>query len=92
MDIKMENNNTRELVTGISVEKGVISVIDPNGDTKMFRHPLIGGMTPEEVKERIEKGELAENLFDFDAFPNNWEIETEEPEITGDLATTIDSK
>ena len=82
-----------ELVTGISAEKGIISVIDPDtGAIRMFRHPLVALMSTDEVQQKMEEGSLVKNLFDFDAFPEGWEIETEEPDITGDLATTLDSK
>lgn len=81
----------KETVLGIAVEKGVISVVDPDGNVRVYRHPLVDQMSIGEVTEKMQKGELAENLFDYHAFPSNWEIETEEPEITGDLATTIDS-
>ena len=85
-------DNEREIVVGLSVEKGVISVINPDGDIRMFRHPLVAYMTPDEVYERISRNELDSNIFDFDAFPENWEIETEVPDITGDLSKTLDSK
>ena len=81
----------KETVLGIAVEKGVLSVVDPEGNVRVYRHPLVDQMSIGEVTEKMDKGELAENLFDYHAFPSNWEIETEEPEITGDLATTIDS-
>lgn len=81
----------KELVLGIAVEKGIISVIDPDGNMRMYRHPLVDKMSIDEVTSKIEKGELDADLFNYHAFPSDWEIETEEPDITGDLATTIDS-
>lgn len=78
-------------VLGISVEKGVISVVDPEGNVRMYRHPLVEAMAVTDVQKKMEDGSLANNLFDYHAFPSDWEIETEEPEITGDLAETLDS-
>lgn len=78
-------------VTGISVNKGVLSVIDPKGNVRMYRHPLIEDMYTDEVHAKIQSGELAKDLFNFPAFPSDWELVTEEPEITGDLSKTIDS-
>lgn len=86
-----DNNNEKTIVTGISVEKGIISVIDPDGNIRMYRHPLVEVMPVVDVQQKMAEGVLSENLFDYHAFPNDWEIETEEPEITGDLATMLDS-
>ena len=80
-----------EIVTGIAVDKGVISVIDPEGVVRMYRHPLVEKLAITEVQRMIDDGTLADNLFDYHAFPSDWEIETEEPDITGDLATTFTS-
>ena len=87
----VENSNEKTLVTGISVEKGIISVIDPEGNIRMYRHPLVEAMPIGDVQQKMADGVLSENLFDYHAFPTCWEIETEEPEITGDLATMLDS-
>lgn len=85
-------NAVREEAVAISSDKGVLSVIAPDGNIKMYRHPLVEGMTPNEVQHKISEGILAQDLFDYDMFPENWDIVTEEPEITGDIAQSLDSK
>lgn len=86
----MKEGEKMELATAISCIKGVITVIGPVGNLEMYRHPLVDKLSKEEIAKGKSNGTLEMNIEEYETFPENYEIETEEPEIMGDMSTYYD--
>lgn len=79
----------REYITAVSIERGIITLIEPNGTIGLYRQRGI-----QRLDERFELQLIAMGLLDsrwrqFKELPKNWSISFEDEEIMGKARATF---
>lgn len=70
-------------VTVISIQMGVIQLIEPNGSIGWYRQTGLKNFTALDLQRFIREGKLAVNALDFNEVPANYRLSFEEPSIMG---------
>lgn len=78
----------REYITAISIENGIILLIEPNGQLGMYHQRGIKTLTKPEINSEIRAGRLNPNWDNFPELPRNYSISFEDPEIMGRAIAT----
>ena len=73
----------REYVTAISIQKGIITLIEPDGQIAMYRQRGIEKLTESQVAEEIKSGRLSATWYMAQPLPNHYSSSCEEPRIMG---------
>lgn len=79
----------REYLTAISIDKGIILLIEPDGKLGNYRQRGIGALNPQLRNKLIQVGLLAYNWECFKELPRNYSIEFEDEEIMGKARATF---
>ena len=79
----------REYLTAVSIQKGIILLIDPNGMLRKYRQRGIGTLSRKELYFAIYNGLLIEDWESFPELPYNYSISFEDPEIMGRALATF---
>lgn len=78
----------REYLTAVSIEKGIITVIGPNGNIFFCRQRNIQKLPPAVIAEEIQCGRLDPRWEKAPELPKNWSIKFEEPSVQGRALAT----
>lgn len=73
----------REYVTAISIEAGIITLIEPDGELAQYRQRGIDKLSKQRVAELMGQGLLAPYWWQYKALPSNYSISFEDEEIMG---------
>lgn len=81
----------RKYITAICIMKGIIELIEPNGEIGYYRQRGIKALSPS-VRDRVTKdGFLDKNWGKYPELPKNYTIYFEDPEIMGRAVATFPS-
>lgn len=78
----------REYVTAISINKGLILLIDLDGEVRAYRQRGINTLTQNEINREIHMGRLLSIWETYKELPKNYSISFEEPRIMGRAVAT----
>ena len=67
----------------ICIDKGVITLIEEDGEIVSYKQLGIDGLSEREKREFIQDGILAEDIEIYDTIPEDYEIYFEDEEIMG---------
>ena len=84
----MKYNPNREYLTAIAIHKGIIQLIDPDGQIVCYRQRGIQTLGKEIIASEIRKGYLHNLWQNYKELPANWSISFEDPEIMGRALAT----
>lgn len=79
----------REYLTAISIDKGIILLIEPNGELAKYRQRGINQVNQALRNHLIACGMLVPNWEKFKELPRNYSIEFEDEEIMGKARATF---
>lgn len=79
-----------ERITAVSIEQGVIELIEPNGAINWYRQRGIDKLTQEQVAIAVNAKILHPRIFELQELPKNYSISFEDEEIQGKARTTFD--
>lgn len=75
--------SNREHLTAISINRGVIMLIEPNGTVGQYRQRGIDTLTSQELISEVRSGHLIARWGDLPELPKNYSISFEDPSIMG---------
>lgn len=78
----------REYLTAISINCGIITLIEPDGNIGYYRQRGIGTMDASRINNLIRSRLLSPNWKSVKELPRNWSIEFEDEEIMGKARAT----
>jgi hypothetical protein len=81
--------NSREYLTAIDIEAGIIKLIDPEGNVVFYRQRNIQRLPKMLIADAIASGKLHPNWERCPELPRNWSIAFEEPSIQGRAIATF---
>lgn len=88
--LKVANTSSnREYLTAISIDAGIITLIEPEGSIGYYRQRGIGRLKDFEIRQLISMGMLNPNWAKLKELPRNWSIEFEDEEIMGKARATF---
>lgn len=73
----------RQYLTAIQIERGIIILIEPNGELGYYRQRGIHKLSSNIVIGKIASGELAADWERYKELPVNYSISYEDTEIMG---------
>lgn len=79
----------RQYLTAVTVEKGIITLIDPDGEIKQYRQRGIGRIDPRYYVPLIKAGFLVKDWKTYKELPAHYSIEFEDEEIMGKARATF---
>lgn len=79
----------REYITAISIEAGIIMLIEPEGSIGFYRQRGIGSLSAPVRAVLIRNGLLDSKWNTVKELPKNWTIEFEDEEIMGKARATF---
>lgn len=79
----------REYLTAVSIEAGIITLIEPNGQIGFYRQRGIGALGTIAQTMLIKRGLLDPRWSQAKELPRNWSIEFEDEEIMGKAQATF---
>lgn len=79
----------REYITAISIEMGIITLIEPNGTIGLYRQRGIQRLDKHLESQLIAMGLLDSGWRQFKELPKNWSISFEDEEIMGKARATF---
>lgn len=79
----------REYITAISIEAGIITLIEPDGNIGVYRQRGISSMDPNLRMRNIQARLLNPHWAEVKELPRNWSIEFEDEEIMGKARATF---
>lgn len=82
-------SKTREYLTAIAIDKGIIQLIKPDGNIGYYRQRGITKYTPDQVKNFVRKGLLIKQWDKCEELPYNWSISFEDEQIMGRAYATF---
>lgn len=74
---------SREYITAIAINKGIITLIEPNGNIAEYRQRGIGSIEPHMRDLLIRNGMLTQFWNNYKELPKLWSISFEDEEIMG---------
>lgn len=80
----------REYITAISIEAGLIFLIEPNGELGWYRQRGIKTLTEAEIRSEVASGRLNPAWAKYPELPRNYSISFEDPEIMGVARATYE--
>lgn len=82
-------NNGREYLTAISIDAGIITLIEPNGSIGFYRQRGIGSLGIIAQTMLVRRGLLDPRWQQAKELPKSWSIEFEDEEIMGKARATF---
>lgn len=81
-----------ERVTAVSIEQGVIQLIEPNGEIGWYRQRgITGRLTQHQIAIAVNAKILHPRVFELPELPKNYSISFEDEEIQGKACATFDT-
>lgn len=81
-----------ERVTAVSIEQGVIQLIEPNGEIGWYRQRgITGRLTQHQIAIAVNTKLLHPRIFELQELPKNYSISFEDEEIQGKACATFDT-
>lgn len=80
---------TREYITAIQIDKGIIQLIKPDGQIGFYRQRGIDKYSNSQINVFIARGILHKDWKNCAELPHNWSISFEEPSIMGRAYATF---
>lgn len=84
-------SSERLYLTAISIEAGIITLIDNNGNVVQYRQRGLNKFNENQIKKLIQYGLLNMDWKEYKELPKNISIEFEEPSIMGKAQATYPS-
>lgn len=81
-------DNTRHYLTAIYIDKGIIQLIDPDGNVRFYRQRGIQTLSKMQIVGDIAAGLLDHRWESCQELPKNYSISFEDPEIQGRALAT----
>lgn len=97
----MSNSNTnstkkveieREYLTAVSINAGIITLIEPNGNIGYYRQRNIQNLGVQKRACLVKIGALNKDWAKYKELPRNYSISYEEPEIQGRALASFTDK
>lgn len=82
----------REYLTAISIEAGIITLIEPDGNIGYYRQRGLGALDNLTIAYLVQSRQLNPNWRQVKELPRNWSIEFEDEEIMGKARATFPIK
>lgn len=82
----------REYLTAISIENGIITLIEPYGNIGYYRQRGIQALGAMRIAEEVVSGRLDANWDKVPELPRNWTIFFEDEEIMGKARASYPTK
>ena len=82
-------SQSREYLTAVSIMRGIITLIEPDGNVNCYRQRGLGALTNIQLAMLIRAGMLDPNWMRYKELPKNWSIEFEDEEIMGKARATF---
>lgn len=79
----------REYLTAISIDAGIITLIQPNGQIGYYRQRGIQTLSNQAKQAQISSGKLNQMWENIPELPRNWSISFEDTEIMGRALATF---
>ena len=80
--------NNRINVIALYVVKGMISLIDTDGEVRVYRQRGIQRLSEVEIAKEIKEGRLNKDWKQYKEVPNNYSVSFECPDIQGRCLVT----
>ena len=80
----------RLVLTAVTVYKGIIQVIMPNGSIALYAQRGVGELTLDEAVVAIERDIIRPDAFNLPELPTNIDISFEDPSIQGRALAKFD--
>lgn len=78
----------REYITAISITRGLVLLIDLDGEIRAYRQRGINTLTQGEINKEVQMGRLISTWETYNELPKNYSISFEEPRIMGRAVAT----
>jgi hypothetical protein len=85
----MADKKQREYLTAVSIDKGIITLVEPDGRIGWYRQRGINRIEPAERERLIKLGALDSRWQQAKELPSNWSISFEDEEIMGKARATF---
>lgn len=79
----------REYLIAISIDKGLITLIDPNGEIGVYRQRGLKQFSKAQLDYLVQNGYLNPAWSNYKELPKNWSISFEDEEIMGKARVTF---
>lgn len=76
-------------ITAISIDRGAIKLIEPDGSIGFYMQRGINSMTQEQLRSAIQKGLIDGRILTLKELPKNYSISFEDEEIMGKAEATF---
>lgn len=76
-------------VTAVAIEKGIITLVEPNGCINFYAQRGISKLTQEQFKKCIAEGKLDCRIKSLPELPSNYCIRFEDEQIMGKARATF---
>lgn len=86
---KKSSSLTREYITAVSIDKGIITLIEPDGLIGFYRQRGIGSLNAAQLQILVSMGLLDARWKQAKELPKNWSISFEDEEIMGKARATF---
>lgn len=84
----MASTKQREYITAISIDRGIITLIEPDGSINYYRQRGMNTIPVNQIKVLIAKGLLDPNWKQVKELPKHYSISYEDEEIMGKARAT----
>ena len=84
--------DNREYITALSINQGVITLVEPNGEVAYYRQRGIGSLPNVVIPKLISMGALSSRWNTFKELPKNYSISFEDEEVMGKAFATFNAK
>lgn len=88
----MANKVNREYVTAISISRGIITLIEPDGTIAEYRQRGITRLSPQMIYVAIVMGALDSNWAAYRELPKHYSISFEDEDIMGRASASFPIK
>lgn len=85
----MGNKKEREYLVAVSIEAGIITLIEPDGRIGFYRQRGIQRLNPLQIQKLVQLGLLNPRWREAKELPSNWSICFEDEEIMGKARATF---
>lgn len=84
-----QNKRNREYLVAIHIVKGIITLVDIDGQVRQYRQRGIKQIKPHVIKQLITSNKLADNWIYYKELPSHYSIYFEDEEIQGKAKATF---
>ena len=79
----------RVYVTAVTFDRGLITVIEPNGKMGHYSQRGINKLSKSIIASLVGRGNLRKDILRFTEFPKNYSLVNEDPESLGRIFVTF---